>query len=335
MKGSIDKTDKESQLNAQNGNQFKSNSSNIEPLKVFVNQPKLLVMGSKSYRFECDDLYSPKTSTVCDSTTAPPFPLVSTQFFDTPLSNASHHSSENFLSVPMMPILGSSYRKFSCPHINFNFSHSSHTNLKSDNNVHGDPFSGQQSMLQTTANSVDQICKPTLQQSSNFDPNESLNMVSQNLTSMLTDLNSNSNLNLGNFIGTALNTSVQSLKLSLEFYRYFMLVKTDSVDSGTCDQFSELSASDDDTAKALVKQNPTLKERIRSMKSLESDQQRLSLQNLYVEVLEVEKMLHNCLEKFKKSQYWPIFISKHINQLQKAIEKVCTNSCYHAIIQFF
>ena len=295
-------------------------------MSIKQERPKLLVMGSKSYEFECGDsnLYSPRTC-INESGTSPEqsFPSSMHSPFAQSLSPkpTSHHSSENFLCVPN----GLGYRKLSCPNIDFELTHSSNENFKLDDymtRVKSQSGSSEQLGHYRYPYLSSEFTSSLDHQTQSFDRLAGLHQSTLSYT--IADIDrSNSSTNLSNFIEMSLITSIQSLKLSLDFYRYFMSIKSDSTDSGmgTIGNIAteQQQQQSDQTTNLLV--IPT----ISKPESFENNkQQQFILQNLYLDVLEVETMLYDFLSRFKNSPNWPIFVAKYIHQLQKAIDKVST-----------
>lgn len=121
--------------------------------------------------------------------------------------------------------------------------------------------------------------------------------------SLLSELSPDSDLNQMYFIEIALVSSIQSLKLSLDFYRFFMF-------HSKCQRLSEPVA-------AFLQTGGKASDSIID----DNTNERLYLQNLYLDTLEVETMLYDCLDRFRHYK-GRAFATKHIQKLQKAVNKV-------------
>lgn len=129
-------------------------------------------------------------------------------------------------------------------------------------------------------------------------------------------------------VETALLVSIQSLRLSMDFYRFFSSrqqqffgrqpVVSETTTTTTTNKVVETEEKSTETTSAYSSSE---------RRQLLHDRQRLIFQNLYLDVLEVETILYDSLVKFRHSAAdWATFALNYHRMLQKAINKVSAAS---------
>ncbi|KAJ6215934.1 hypothetical protein RDWZM_010434 [Blomia tropicalis] len=290
-------------------NQMEENDNNDRSNKSRM--PKRLVMGPKTYQIEThedgdhssvEDIYSPKTSPINEETissSGPTFSLSSSSEQQSSIVTQSNNSFEQYLTVPHVPLIY--HRKLSCPNIEFDQTQLSQIQSSSPSST--DDNVNDNEKRPNSNNGRTQVSQSVNQFFSGVRNTPTSNMI----------LNQpNLSINLSYFIETSLITTIQSLKLLLDFYRYFRFGMNDPLKSNGPSNDSGIGS-----IALTLQSNEQL-----NVDQSENDQHRLTLQNLYLDVLDVESMLFDCLEKFKHSSNWPIFVTKYVERLQKAVDKI-------------
>lgn len=245
---------------------------------------KYFVMGSKTYKLDNDNssVYSLRTANNFDDDSIESCSLIDEEVFQS-------GQSEMTLFPPSM----SSFRKHSCPNLDLNKTSS----LQPDKTSQSKEFD---------SNCDVQVSRGPL----NGAANKVYSTYSSSPTQEMDKHKTSSKRDFHYLVEAALITSIQSLKLSLEFYRYFIRnAPSDQPETGSQSRF------DSATNGGPMQENPT-------NPLFNMNEQRVKYRNLYMDVLEVESLLYDCMVNFKHTSHWPIFSNKYTNMLNTVIQKV-------------